>query len=291
MRVDDPFVGFVSEYEPLLKQKRYTHELLEAFKGAVWHYYKHHKREFAWRSTTDPYQIVVSEIMLQQTQTYRVKEKFLSFTQRFVTFEELACASTAQVLQEWVGLGYNRRALALHAIAQKVVQDFEGQLPDDPVILQTFRGLGPATAASIVAFAFNKPTLFIETNIRTVFLHAFFQDSDEVHDKQLMPLIEASVCRANPREWYYALMDCGVLLKQLYPNPSRKSRHHTIQSKFEGSVRQIRGGIVKHLAVHKKASRTQLRALFEGRQQEVDTCLIDLLKEGFLKMDDNFFYL
>lgn len=278
----DPLKEFYEKFSKELKQQEFSPKLLEYFRQALWNFYHQEKRMFAWRQTADPYKIVVSEVMLQQTQTQRVVEKFQLFTHEFKTFEELANAPVRAVLAEWVGLGYNRRGLALHGIAQRVINEFNGQLPDDPVVLQTFKGLGPATAASIVAFAFNKPTVFIETNIRAVYLHTFFHDHQDVSDKELMPLIELTVDYMNPREWYYALMDYGVVLKKLYKNPSRKSKHHTMQSKFEGSDRQIRGAVIRTLTQKNSATKKQLYALFPEEEQRVEKILDDLCKEGFV---------
>ena len=278
----DPLKEFYDQFSFKLKQQEFSPQLLECFCHAVWSFYHKKKRDFLWRQTVDPYKIVVSEIMLQQTQTTRVVEKFESFTQKFNTFKELANASTRDVLAQWIGLGYNRRGLALHGIAQKVMNEFDGQLPDDPEVLQTFKGLGPATAASIVAFAFNKPTAFIETNIRAVYLHAFFNDRQDVSDKELMPLIELTVDYMNPREWYYALMDYGVVLKKLYKNPSRKSKHYAVQSKFEGSDRQIRGAIVRVLTQKSSASLKELYVLFPKEEARVEKILDALYKEGFV---------
>src|SRR3989344_50670 len=197
--------------------------------------------------------------MLQQTQTKRVSEKFVPFMRKFKTFKELANAPIRDVLAEWVGLGYNRHSLALHGIAQMVRSEFDGQFPEDPKTLETFKGLGPATSSSIVAFAFNKPVLFIETNIRAVYLHTFFHERGGVSDKELLPFVEITVDHKNPREWYYALMDYGVLLKKLYKNPSHQSKHHTVQSRFEGSDRQIRGAIIRKLT---KQSSTIIEDLY-----------------------------
>ncbi|MEK7079017.1 MAG: A/G-specific adenine glycosylase, partial [Patescibacteria group bacterium] len=133
------------------------------------------RRDFPWRNTTDPYHILVSEVMLQQTQVARVMVKFPIFIDQFSNFKELATASTKDILQVWQGMGYNRRALYLKKIAEIVITQYKGKLPDDPAILDTFPGIGEATAASIVAFAFNKPLVFIETNIRRVFIHLFFE--------------------------------------------------------------------------------------------------------------------
>jgi A/G-specific adenine glycosylase len=257
--------------------------LLDEFKRAVWGFYRKNRRDFPWRNTHDPYKIVVSEIMLQQTQTSRVVEKYENFIRKFPSFQLLAGASVGDVLKEWVGLGYNRRALALQGIAQKIVSEYKGELPSDPFVLETFKGLGPATAASIVAFAYNKPTIFIETNIRAVYLHAFFRHQQElVTDKQLIPLVSATVDQENGREWYYALMDCGVELKKLYKNPSRKSKHHAKQSKFEGSDRQIRGAVVRLLTQKQRAEMEDFLVL--GYEKERLQRILDALcREGFIQ--------
>lgn len=248
----------------------------------IWDFYKKNKRDFAWRQTTDPYHIVVSEIMLQQTQTGRVVTKYQEFIAVFPDFKSLAKAERVDVLKQWVGLGYNRRGVALHEIAKKIELEFNEQLPDCPEILQTFKGLGPATAASIVAFAFNKPTVFIETNIRAVFLHSFYQKETEIHDKMLLPLIEMTVCKKNPREWYYALMDYGVYLKKLHKNPSRKSKHHSTQSQFEGSDRQIRGAIIKLLTQKKRCSLDALKKELAFEPARIEKQCNKLTKEGMV---------
>tara|TARA_B100000745_G_scaffold300364_1_gene254028 strand:+ start:6664 stop:7473 length:810 start_codon:yes stop_codon:yes gene_type:complete len=222
-----------------------TKKQIHAFQKKVWDYYHANGRDFAWRKTRNPYHIVVSEIMLQQTQTSRVTTKFDEFINALPTFEALARAPQKKVLKLWQGLGYNRRALALHAIAKKVVKEHNGKLPRNQEVLKTFPGIGEGTAGSICAFAFNKPTVFIETNIRSVYLHEFFKRKSDVDDKELMPLIEETLDTNNTREWYFALMDYGVMLKKKYKNPSTKSKHHTKQSPFLASNRRIRGLLVK----------------------------------------------
>lgn len=284
VRLDDPFYSFITQYGRALSNNELTPDMTAAFCQSVYAYYHAQGRMFAWRQTTDPYAIVVSEIMLQQTQTQRVAEKYEQFLQQFPTFASLAHAPVSEVLANWVGLGYNRRALALRGIAQTVVNEHAGCLPDDPMILETYKGLGPATASSIVAFAFNKPTVFIETNIRAVYLHAFFQGQELVHDKQLLPFIGLTVDRINPRDWYYALMDCGVILKKLYKNPSRKSRHHAKQSKFEGSDRQIRGALIRLLIAKQAVTVPELTQVSPDTQR-VLRIIQDLLKEGFVLLE------
>lgn len=217
---------------------------INTFKRIIKDYYKENGRVFPWRNTTNPYHIMASEIMLQQTQTFRVEPKYNAFIQEFPSFEALAQAPFAHVLLFWKGLGYNRRALALHNNAKRIVQEFKGVMPNDPAILETFDAIGYATACSITAFAFNRPTVFIETNIRSVFIHFFFKDQEKVHDKEIFPLVQESVDTENPREWYYALMDYGVLLKKQNKKINERSTHYTRQSPFEGSDRQVRGKIL-----------------------------------------------
>src|SRR5690606_15185162 len=153
---------------------------IEEFKQLIWDFYAGNCRDFAWRNIENPYYILVSEIMLQQTQTHRVKAKYEEFLAVFPTIETLAQSSLRDVLLVWQGLGYYRRARYLHQIAIIIVNEYSGIVPSDPKVLQMFPGLGAATASSICTFAFNLPTVFIETNIRTVFIHHFFCDQEHV---------------------------------------------------------------------------------------------------------------
>lgn len=225
--------------------------------------------------------------MLQQTQTYRVEPKFEQFIATFSTFEMLAQATLAEVLSVWQGLGYNRRAKFLHQAAHIIVQKYDGILPDDPEILVELPGIGPATAASMTAFAYNKPTVFIETNIRAVFIHTFFPpDESSIADKVLLNLIEQTVDLANPREWYYALMDYGVYLKKLHKNPSRRSKKHVKQGVFEGSARQIRGKIIKFLIDIKRATREEIISFVADEQQRTALLIENLINEQILQVQN-----
>ncbi len=274
-----------------MKSKQLDTATIEQFKKTIWHYFHTQGRTFSWRKTTDPYLIVVSEIMLQQTQTFRVEPKFEQFTAHFPTFQTLATAPFSEVLRCWKGLGYNRRALALQKIAQEVTHNYNGNLPNDPKILDSFPGIGPATAASICAFAFNKPTIFIETNIRAVFIHFFFQNQTKITDAQIYPLVAQTVDEHNPRNWYYALMDYGVLLKKMYPNPSRKSAHHTKQSTFEGSNRQIRGLILQALLEQASCTFEQLCCAINRDKNKIAEMLNELIKDKLIEYHDPFFKL
>lgn len=220
---------------------------VRTFRKAVYGHFRDHRRSFPWRHTTDPYYILVSEIMLQQTQTDRVIGKYTEFLKRFPTVGALARAKTRDVLAAWQGLGYNRRAVALQKAGRAIAERHHGRVPSDHEALGQLPGIGPYTAAAVVVFAFNRPAVMIETNIRTVLIHHFFRNRKKVDDRELVPILQAALDRRNPRRWYSALMDYGASLKQRMPNPSRRSAHHRPQKKFEGSNRQVRGAVIRLL--------------------------------------------
>jgi len=270
-------------------KKKLSKVKTESFQQFIWDFYKKNGRPFAWRNIEDPYCVVVSEIMLQQTKKHRVEKKYDAFIEAFPTFKDLAEGSLRDVLSLWQGLGYNRRAKALYTIAQKVMNEFDGVLLQSPEILQTFPGIGAATAGSICAFAFNMPTVFIETNVRAVFLHHFFAHKEGVKDQELFPLIAQAVDQDNPREWYYALMDYGVMLKKQHANPNKRSAHYTTQSKFEGSDRQIRGIILKLLTTKSSMSFVQLASGIDREPQRIEKILKQLCGEQFIQERKNTF--
>ena len=268
-----------------------SNQAIIQFQTTIYEYYKTHERKLAWRYCEDPYYVVVSEIMLQQTQVDRVIHKFEQFITAFPTLEKLANARVADLLAVWQGLGYNRRALGLQFFAQRVYKEYGGIIPDDPELLTTFKGIGKATAASICAFAFNKPTAFIETNIRSVYIHCFFSGASEVKDTDILPLVEQTVDQTDPRSWYYALMDYGVMLKKKHKNPSRKSAHYVVQSRFEGSDRQVRGLILKLLLTRQIMAEDEFFACIERDSKRISMILEALCKEGFILEDKGFYRL
>ncbi|MGM5488690.1 MAG: A/G-specific adenine glycosylase [Nanobdellota archaeon] len=254
---------------------------VSSFQKTILTHYRNNRRDLPWRDARDPYKILVSEVMLQQTQVSRVMEKYLEFIQRFPTVEDLADASLPDLLVVWKGLGYNRRALFLHRAAKKIVEDFNGQVPETDDGLRSLPGIGSYTAAAIQAFAFNEPVVVIETNIRSVVIHFFFSDVESVSDKDILPLIEQTLYRPRPRDWYNALMDYGAVIKQEY-NPSRKSASYTKQSPFEGSNRQARGRILELLMMEKKAIADLVRE--SGMEYEQIERTAEALKnEGFIE--------
>lgn len=227
--------------------------VVRRFRFLIHGYYLRHGRTFAWRETRDPYHILVSELMLQQTQAQRVATKYPEFLARFPTLRSLAAASTLELLAAWSGLGYNRRALALRETARRLLEDHGGVVPADPAVLATLPGIGAATASEIAAFAHDVASPLIETNIRRVYLHFFFLGREGISDTQILPLVERTLDRVRPRVWYYALMDYGVMMKQAFPaaatsDPNRRSAHYARQPRFEGSDRQIRGRVLRILA-------------------------------------------
>ncbi len=268
-------------------------------------------RDLPWRDTRDPYAIWISEVMLQQTQVPRVLTRWERWLDRFPSVFALAEAPVADVLSEWQGMGYNRRALALKSAAEAVASDYDGVLPTGVKELCALPGIGPATAQGIRSFAYDLPGVYLETNVRTVFLHHFFPDVPAVPDRELVSLI-ARACPGpegegfcvqadesdTPRSWYYALLDYGAYLKKTVPNPSRRSSGYTKQSRFEGSRRQKRAALVRELLAAREegvAERSfeELAAALNGMERaagrppvpeaDVRSILDDLAREGFCR--------
>ena len=274
-------------------------------------------RDLPWRRTYDPYAIWISEVMLQQTQVSRVDGRWQRWLEHFPTVDALAAAAPSDVLEEWQGLGYNRRALAVHRAAQ-AISEAGGVFPQDQKELVKLPGIGPATAAGIRAFAFNLHGVYLETNVRTVFLHELYPQAEGVPDSELIPLVEltcpASVSTAagtdianaattelTPRSWYYALLDYGAYLKKTIPNPSRRSKSHVKQSRFEGSHRQKRAELLRVLLAHKDEGGAEFETLHQelcqievhaGREtldEQVTLGLLEeLAKEGFCQKNDEY---
>ncbi len=252
------------------------------FQKFIWDFYQASKRTLPWRYDEDPYKIMVSELMLQQTQVDRVIPKYVQFLSKFPTIDSLASNSPATVIAQWQGLGYNRRALYLQKACQKIMNDYHGKIPNNPSELETLPGIGKATAGAIVVYGFNQPAPFIETNIRRTFIHYFFQDQENISDTNIMVLVELTLNKQNPRDWFYALTDYGASLGKHRNNPNRKSKHYTKQSKFTGSKRQVRGAIIRLLVKERKLSVLQLELEIKDTSYNVLEIINTLEKEGFL---------
>ena len=268
------------------------------FQRVVWEYYGANKRDMPWRQpgadgVFDPYGIMVSEVMLQQTQVARVIPKYQDFLHAFPAVHDLAAAELGDVLRLWNGLGYNRRAKYLWQAAQYAVAQWQGALPADQAQLTHMPGIGPNTAGAICAYAFDVPVVFIETNIRTALLHHFFPRRTDVPDVELLPLVQASVPQPGvagrgPREWYWALMDYGAYLKATVGNMARASRHYAKQSTFQGSVRQLRGEVLRQLAVEPKTLHQLQQATSDPRLLSV---VAALAAEGMIRISGHTYML
>jgi len=256
---------------------------IRTFRNKVCHYYDTQGRDLPWRKRVTPYRVLVSEIMLQQTQVDRVIEKYRVFLAAFPNFKALANAPTAKLLKIWSGMGYNRRALSLKKLAQVVVAEHKGRLPRDPEQLVTLPGIGPYTAGAIAAFAFSRPVVFMDTNIRRVFIHEFLHDRQNIHDNDLVPLVRQALDANDPRKWYNALMDYGTMLKREHGNPNTKSAHYVRQAPFENSNRQVRGRIVKALVGGKPLTAGRIVQETGMDADRVKKNLIQLCKEGFIR--------
>lgn len=242
-------------------------------KRILLHYKKEGRHDLVWRKKINAYRILVSEIMLQQTQVSRVLPKFEMWMKQFPTLESLGKATFSDVLKLWQGLGYQRRAKALHAIGKEVKA-----LPKTYDALLDLKGIGPYTASAVMAFAYDKfPQHLLETNIRTALIEAFHQGETKVHDGLLYDDLArltkyASVQKLGARHFYYALMDYGAYLKSQKISHNAKSAHYTKQTPYEGSTRQLRAKIV-FAVMHKKAL---------PQDERVASVIESLIKEGYI---------
>ncbi len=213
-------------------------------------WYDQNKRDLPWRKTLDPYAILVSEVMLQQTQVDRVVPFYERWLKEFPGFQDLAKADKVKLLGLWSGLGYNSRALRLQKLAQVVVGRYSGKLPKSEEELLSLPGIGPYTAAAILAFAFNKEAHVIDTNIRRVLIHELHLKED-IATEDLKKIAFELIPKGKSRVWHNAMMDYGALEKT-----ARKTGVMSLskQPKFDGSERKVRGEIVRYLLKVKEAS-------------------------------------
>ncbi len=262
---------------------------ISKFQSDVLEYYKDHKRAMAWRDISDPYRIFVSEMMLQQTQVDRVKIKYAEFIKQFPTAQSVAESDKSDILKVWQGLGYNRRALFIKRACEEVVEKYGGKFPKDFEELQKLPGIGPSTAGALCAFAYNQPVFYIETNIRAVILHVFFDEKEKVSDKDVMEVLKRVTPDANevnPRDWYYALYDYGTNLKKSLGKKKtalhKRSSHYGTQSKFEGSFRQKRAAVLRLKLSDPDVSDTEIIEKLSISEDELGLVLASLTKDGMI---------
>ena len=278
---------------------------IEQFKDTVLYSFNNRTREtMPWRENPTAYYVLVSEFMLQQTQVSRVLPYFVSFTSKWKTIEELALAPLSDVLKEWQGLGYNRRAKFLHNCSKMILHNHNGVIPSTKEDLLKLSGIGEYTSAAIMVFAFNTPCVVVETNIRRAIIYAFFSHKNEVPENEIYDYVEKTMDTVNPRIWYWALMDYGYWLKFEVHNPNRRSKVYKKQSVFEGSKRQIRGAIVRVLTRYGILQEDELynhlfqdllyKRVIENRENfihEAKECLENLESEGLLVSEKQQWYL
>lgn len=262
----------------------------DVFRGTVLAYYKAHGRhDLPWRlpepdGSFDPYKILVSEIMLQQTQVPRVLPKYSTFLGQFPTIAALARAPLGEVLVAWQGLGYNRRAKFLWQAAGMVAHESGGVFPRTRAELERLPGIGANTAGAILAYVYNEPAIFVETNIRTVFIHHFLRNQTSVPDgpikDALQKVLQGLRGDGRYRVFFWALMDYGTYLKQTLGNAARLSSGYKRQSRFDGSPRQLRGRALRLLAAGPQDHTQLLSELADPRAAAV---LRSLAAEGLIR--------
>lgn len=201
-----------------------------SFQEQVLTWYDTFKRDLPWRGDPDPYHILVSEVMLQQTQVDRVIPKYRAFLNRFPTLAHLATASTADVLRQWQGLGYNRRALNLKRAAEAALRDHTGALPTTVDALERLPGVGRYTARAVASFAFGAQVPVVDTNVRRV-LSAFARR--ELSERETWELAERLLPAGRAADWNQALMDYGALAQRATPRRTgRKAEPFATSNRF-----------------------------------------------------------
>jgi|JI8StandDraft_1071087.scaffolds.fasta_scaffold70360_2 A/G-specific adenine glycosylase len=264
--------------------QKITHVQIQEFRKKIRMFYRAHKRDLPWRKTHDPYKILVSEVMLQQTQVDRVIPKYLAFIKQFPTARRLAEARTVDVLALWSGLGYNSRALRLKRAAETIVAEYGGRVPKDKVQLVALPGIGPYTAGAIRTFAYDLPDEYLETNIRTVFIHEFFSTTKrQVSDSELIELVRMTLPARDWCGWYSALMDYGAHLKSEGKSQNAKVVGNKKQSRFLGSNREVRGAVVKLLVQKKKITGKEKSLTKHFSDERLVQALRGLEKEGIVR--------
>jgi len=265
------------------------------FQKIILDFYKTNKRDLPWRPTKQrrvtPYEILVSEYMLQQTQVDRVVPKYNNFIKRFPTFHALIQATDKEVLQYWSGLGYNRRALYLKKAAEMILRQYDGVIPKQKEVLKIFPGMGEYMSRILPVFVYNQKEVLIETNIRTVYLYHFFKNKHEVSDKEILEMLEKTLPKKDYRDWYYALMDYGSFLKKEKKIDNKKHSGYKKQKPFKGSIRFVRGGILKRVLVGKVSKKDMYTFFPTYTVEQVNQALSGLVSEKLVKQNKQYIFI
>lgn len=263
-----------------IKMKSPTSAQIKSFQNKILSFYKEKGRhDLPWRHTIDRYNIMVSEIMLQQTQVSRVIEKYNNWIEQFPTPQALAKARLAQVLKAWSGLGYNSRGKRLWDAAKIIVDQHNGTVPKNAETLLDLPGIGPYTARSILIFADNAPLATVDTNIRRILIHEF-NLPETISDKDLFELAQQLFPEGKSRDYHNALMDYGATM---LTSKATGIKPKTTQSKFTGSRRFYRGQIIKYLTEHEDLSVRRAKKLFPECEHDIKTIFEELITEGLIE--------
>lgn len=256
---------------------------IKSFHKKIFEFYKEHKRNLPWRKTTNPYYIMISEIMLQQTQVPRVIEKYDKWIQQFPKVEDLAQAELKLVLQLWSGLGFNSRGKRLQDTAKIISKKYKGIVPNTPEELETLPGIGPYTSKAILIFANNENIATVDTNIRRILIHEF-KLSEDLNNKEIQKIAEQILPKGKSRDWHNALMDYGTTIIT-----ARKSgiKSKGKQSTFKGSRREVRAGILKNILNEEKITVQKAKKLFPKTQYNVKEILEELVSEEIITKNKN----
>ncbi|MCX6663249.1 MAG: Fe-S cluster assembly protein HesB [Euryarchaeota archaeon] len=264
----------------------FSPERIQEFQKKVFSFYQKNKRELPWRKTTDPYKILLSELMLQQTQVNRVILYYDKWIARWPAIDALASATRAEVLQEWMGLGYNTRAINLHKAARKIVTEFDNDVLEAMKQYTEIPGVGRYTSQAVKIFSTNADLVTVDTNIRRIFIKEFHLP-DKVSDKELWGLAEQCLPKGRSREWHNALMDYGALHLTAQKTGIKPK---TQQSRFEGSDRQIRARILRYL-LKETMSLSELEKTFGIEQMRLRRILDKMVTEKIIVNKNNSYQL
>lgn len=281
-----------------------------AARDAILDWYAEHGRALPFRRTSDPYAVLVSEAMAQQTQAARAGEAWQRFLERFPTVADLAAASPADVLRAWQGLGYNRRALYLHRAAGQIVERHAGRVPDDLAALEALPGVGPYTARAVAAIAFGRPVGAVDTNVRRVLGRITAGDAAAIPPADLQRLADRVVPPGRSADWTHAVMDVGATVcrprrpscdgcpakrwcafaararLESAPSVARARPRTTSLVAFVGTSRWLRGRIVDRLRSAPDGEWTPIEApIGEHDATAVSTALGALAAEGLIELD------
>ncbi|MFW9908221.1 MAG: Fe-S cluster assembly protein HesB [Candidatus Thorarchaeota archaeon] len=275
-----PAVALFSLGKQLELARIMDHKAIVSFQTKIMDWWSRNARQLPWREDPSPYNVLVSEIMLQQTQVNRVVSKYLEFLQEFPTIEALASADTKHLLSVWSGLGYNRRAVWLREAAQSIIR--MGGFPRTVEQLRKLKGIGPYTSRSILIFAFNEDLATVDTNIRRVFIASGFAD-ESTSDSNLQDIADELLLRGNSRDWHNALMDYG---SEVLTSTVTGIAPTSTQPQFLGSTRQIRGMIIRELTNTESLTLHEMKIKLKDNSidnEQLREVLNQLIQDGLVK--------